>query len=61
MLVAIMLGNENGNEYQVYACDTNRDDIIDLQDVVMLMQWILEIDIDSLILYLTLVLIKMVM
>ena len=36
MLVAIMLGNENGNEYQVYACDTNRDDIIDLQDVVML-------------------------
>ena len=47
MLVAIMLGNENGNEYQVYACDTNRDDIIDLQDVVMLMQWILEIDIDS--------------
>ena len=47
MLVAIMLGNENGNEYQVYACDTNRDDIIDLQDIVMLMQWILEIDIDS--------------
>ena len=39
--------DRNGNEYQVYACDTNRDDIIDLQDVVMLMQWILEFDIDS--------------
>ena len=47
MLVAIMLGNENGNEYQLYACDANRDGIIDLQDVVMLMQWILEIDINS--------------
>ena len=47
MLVAIMLGNEDGNEYQLYAGDTNQDGDIDVADVVLLMQWILGIDISN--------------
>ena len=47
MLVTIMLGNEDANEYQRYACDSNQDGIIDIEDVVLLMQWILEIDRNS--------------
>ena len=44
MLVAIMLGLEDGNEFQLYACDTNQDGAIDIEDVVLLMQWILDMD-----------------
>ena len=44
MLVAIMLGNEEGNEYQLYACDANQNGAIDIEDIVLLMQWILEIE-----------------
>jgi hypothetical protein len=47
MLVTIMLENEDANEYQRYACDSNQDGIIDIEDVVLLMQWILEIDRNS--------------
>ena len=47
MLVAIMLEFENGNEFQLYACDTNQDGVIDIEDIVLLMQWILDIDINS--------------
>ena len=47
MLVAIMLGNEDGNDYQLYASDTNQDGDIDVADVVLLMQWILGIDISN--------------
>ena len=44
MLVAIMLGLEDGNEFQLYACDTNQDGAIDIEDIVLLMQWILDMD-----------------
>ena len=44
MLVAIMLGLEDGNEFQLYACDTNQDGLIDIEDIVLLMQWILDMD-----------------
>ena len=47
MLVAIMLGNEDGTDLQLNACDTNQDGIIDIEDVVLLFQWILEIDFSS--------------
>ena len=47
MLVAIMLGNEDGTDLQFNACDTNQDGIIDIEDVVLLFQWILEIDFSS--------------
>ena len=46
MLVAIMLEYENGNEFQLHACDTNQDGVIDVEDIVLLMQWILDIDIN---------------
>ena len=42
MLVAIMLGNENGTDLQMNACDTNQDGLINIEDVVLLFQWILE-------------------
>ena len=47
MLVAIMLGNENANQYQQYACDSNQDGSLTIEDVVLLMQWILDIDITT--------------
>ena len=47
MLVAIMLELEEGNEFHLYACDTNQDGLIDIEDIVLLMQWILDIDINS--------------
>ena len=47
MLVTIMLGFEDGNEFQLYACDTNQDGVIDIADIVLLMQWILDIDINN--------------
>ena len=47
MLVAIMLGNENANQYQQYACDSNQDGSLTIEDVVLLMQWILNIDITA--------------
>ena len=44
MLVAIMLAHEDGTEFQLHACDTNQDGIIDIEDIVLLIQWILDID-----------------
>ena len=44
MLVAIMLTHEDGTEFQLHACDTNQDDVIDIEDIVLLIQWILDID-----------------
>ena len=44
MLVAIMLGIENGTDLQINACDTNQDGLINIEDVVLLFEWILEID-----------------
>ena len=44
MLVAIMLGNENGTDLQMNACDTNQDGLINIEDVVLLFQWILGIN-----------------
>lgn len=44
MLVTVMLGSEAVNESQLYACDSNQDGTIDIEDVILLMQWILEID-----------------
>ena len=47
MLVAIMLMHETGTDLQLNACDTNEDGIINIEDIVLLFQWILEIDPDS--------------
>ena len=47
MLVAIMLGNENANQHQQYASDSNQDGSLSIEDVVLLMQWILDVDITS--------------
>ena len=47
MLVAIMLMNETGTDLQLNACDTNQDGIINIEDVVLLFEWILEIDYDN--------------
>jgi len=44
MLVAIMLAHEDGTEFQLHACDTNQDGVIDIEDIVLLIQWILDID-----------------
>ena len=44
MLVAIMLAHEDGSELQLHACDTNQDGVIDIEDIVLLIQWILDID-----------------
>ena len=44
MLVAIMLGIENGTDLQLSACDTNQDGLINIEDVVLLFEWILDID-----------------
>jgi hypothetical protein len=44
MLVAIMLNHEQGTELQLHSCDMNQDGLIDIEDIVLLFQWILEID-----------------
>jgi len=44
MLVAIMLTHEDGTELQLNACDTNQDGIIDIEDIVLLFEWILGIN-----------------
>ena len=44
MLVAIMLMNEAGTSLQLNACDTNQDGVINIEDVVLLFEWILDID-----------------
>ena len=44
MLVAIMLAHEDGTEFQLHACDTNQDGVIDIEDIVLLIQLILDID-----------------
>ena len=44
MLVAIMLGVENGTDLQLNACDTNQDGLVNIEDVVLLFEWILDID-----------------
>ena len=44
MLVAIMLAQEEGTELQIEACDTNQDGILDIEDIVLLFEWILEIN-----------------
>ena len=43
-LVAIYLDNSLGNDQQLILCDTNQDDIIDIDDIVLLISWILDID-----------------
>tara|TARA_E500000178_G_scaffold315372_1_gene334302 strand:- start:2075 stop:3499 length:1425 start_codon:yes stop_codon:yes gene_type:complete len=43
-LVAIYLDNSLGNDQQLILCDTNQDDIIDIDDIVLLISWILGID-----------------
>ena len=47
MLVAIMLGNESANQSQLYACDSNQDGSLTIEDVILLMQLILEVDITN--------------
>ncbi len=44
MLVAIMLTHEEGTALQLEACDTNQDGIIDIEDIVLLFEWILGIN-----------------
>ena len=44
MLVAIMLAQEEGTELQVEACDTNQDGVLDIEDIVLLFEWILGIN-----------------
>ena len=44
-LVAIYLDNSLGNDQQLIMCDTNQDGIIDIDDIVLLISWILDIDI----------------
>ena len=47
MLVAIMLMNESGTNLQLNACDTNQDGVVNIEDIVLLFQWILDIDPNS--------------
>ena len=42
MLVTIMLNHEQGSELQLNSCDINQDDVIDIEDIVLLFQWILD-------------------
>ena len=44
-LVAIYLDNSLGNDQQLIMCDTNQDGMIDIDDIVLLISWILDIDI----------------
>ena len=44
ILAAIMLGMEDGTDIQINTADTNQDGIIDIADLVLLIQWILDID-----------------
>ena len=44
MLVAIMLAQVDGTDLQIEACDTNQDGIIDIEDIVLLFEWILGIN-----------------
>ena len=44
MLVAIMLAQEEGTELQIEACDTNQDGVLDIEDIVLLFEWILGIN-----------------
>ena len=44
MLVAIMLELEDGTELQLQACDIDQDGVIDIEDIVSLFQWILNVD-----------------
>jgi hypothetical protein len=43
-LVAIYLDNSLGNDQQLILCDTNQDGLIDIDDIVLLIIWILDID-----------------
>ena len=47
MLVAIMLNHEQGTELQMNSCDTNQDGVIDIEDIVLLFEWILDLDMNS--------------
>ena len=47
MLVAIMLNHEQGTELQMNSCDTNQDGVIDIEDIVLLFEWILDLDMSS--------------
>ena len=40
MLVAIMLGNESANQSQLYACDSNQDGSLTIEDVILLLSLI---------------------
>ena len=44
MLVAIMLQHEQGTELQLEACDINQDGVVDIEDIVLLFEWLLMID-----------------
>ena len=44
MLVAIMLNHEQGTDSQMNSCDTNQDGVIDIEDIVLLFEWILDLD-----------------
>ena len=44
ILSALILGIEQGNEAQIEASDTNQDGILDIADLILLIQWILEMD-----------------
>lgn len=43
-LVAIYLDNSLANDQQLILCDTNQDGLIDIDDIVLLIIWILDID-----------------
>ena len=47
MLVAIMLNHEQGTELQMNSCDTNQDGVVDIEDIVLLFEWILDLDMSS--------------
>ena len=47
MLVAIMLNHEQGTELQMNSCDTNQDGVVDIEDIVLLFEWILDLDMNS--------------
>ena len=44
ILVAIMLQHEQGTELQLEACDINQDGVVDIEDIVLLFEWLLMID-----------------
>ena len=44
ILSALILGTEQGNEAQIQASDINQDGTLDIADLILLIEWILDMD-----------------